>query len=286
MTKCNSTEALPVVPQQVQKKPSQYQKQQCEQASKKGKINDSWADKENTKMQKSVPGKGQPQNLSKTLALRVINPNLIQSKNSDKNWNLSIDSNPPSAKSFCAKIENMIQDESLDIGTPELIRDCSSPFFSDNNTPTFSAKSLNDSFSGLHKKASNEGSGHDPRKLKKDLQLSPKTKAFFDDTEKKRKELNGKGSITDLVTFYLGLLPDVQPKYHWKLFLDVAEACKKECSYKYAKFFYKQALALQPYSPDVRELSYDICVTFTFRSGLSMLSWKRTMETFQKSRIS
>jgi len=91
----------------------------------------------------------------------------------------------------------------------------------------------------------------DSRKLKKEAQLSPRSKSYFDDIERKRKDLNSKCSSSELLNFYLGLLPDVPSRYHWKIFLDLAEAFKKDCNYNYAKSFYKIAVHMQPYNSDV-----------------------------------
>jgi len=251
ISKCNSSHILQQTSQQ-QKKPSLYQKLQSERVNKENAMSETLsidANRENLKGSKGLQNKGQ----SKQPTLRVVNPNLMHSKfgNSSGNWNSTVDSNPPSAKSFySSKIESMLQEESFEISTPELTRECSSPFFSD-NTPTLSNKSPNESFGGNSRRAGMEMPGHDIRRLKRDCQLSPRTKTYFDDIERKRKEVNGKSTITEILTFYLNLLPEVQSKYHWKLFLDVAEACKKECSYKYAKFFYKAAISLQPYNADI-----------------------------------
>jgi hypothetical protein len=91
----------------------------------------------------------------------------------------------------------------------------------------------------------------DSRKLKKEAQLSPRSKSYFDDIERKRKDLNSKASSTELLNFYMGLLPEVPARYQWKIFLELAEAFKKDCNYNYAKSFYKIAVHLQPYNSDV-----------------------------------
>lgn len=233
---------------------------QTGQINKENTINESWTPHPNKENANS--GKGlrlQPKNSSlqshaaKPPMLRIINSNLPP-KNfiiPADNWSLSVDSNTSSSKSpYLIKLDNTQQEESLDIGTPELLRNCSSPFFSD-NTPTFSVKSGNDSFGAVSKRNTMEMPGHDTKRLKRDCQLSPRTKSYFEDLERRKKEVNTKDSVTDTLTFYLGLLPEIQSKYHWKLFLELAEACKKECSYKYAKFFYKAAISLQPYNPEV-----------------------------------
>jgi len=269
ITKSNSTHLLQNFAQP-QKKPSMYNKLQNQKLNKENKISESLAfnvDRENQKG--SFQNKSGFAQHAKPPTLRVINPNVMNAQygNTSNGWNSNADSYT-SAKSFFPLPENFAQEESFEIGTPELTRECSSPFFSD-NTPTLSSKSANDSFGVVSKRVNSEAQGgFDARRLKRDCQLSPRTKGFFDDVEKKRKEVNGKSSITEILTFYLGMLPEVQSKYHWKLFLDLAEACKKECSYKYAKFFYKAAISLQPYNPDVMYfLAYVIKI---IRFGLSM----------------
>jgi len=262
-------------PQQ-QKKPSMYNKLQNQKLNKENKISESLAFNINRENYKgNLQNKGSSFHHGKAPTLRVINPNIMNAQfaNGSSSWNSNIDS-ASSSKSFFP------QEESFEIGTPELTRECSSPFFSD-NTPTLSSKSCNDSFGAVSKRVSSETQGFDVRRLKKDCQLSPRTKGFFDDVEKKRKEVNGKSSITEILTFYLGMLPDVQSKYHWKLFLDLAEACKKECSYRYAKFFYKAAISLQPYNPDVLYY-FKTIILRVFRYGLNMPSSKKTMEILQR----
>lgn len=181
---------------------------QTGQINKENTINESWTphpNKENSNRGLRL----QPKNSSlqahaaKPPMLRIVNSNLPP-KNfiiPADNWSLSVDSNTSSSKSpYPIKMDNT-QEESLDIGTPELLRGCSSPFFSD-NTPTFSTKSsLNDSFAGASKRNTMEMPGHDTKRLKRDCQLSPRTKSYFEDLEKRKKEINTKDSVTDTLTF-------------------------------------------------------------------------------------
>jgi len=253
--KSNSSHMLPQG-LQPQKKTSLYQKLQGGKLNKENKISESLAmemNQENFHNIKNIQNKTNSYQNSRPQKLRVMNTNILncQIESIKGTWNPNVDSNPASARSFFSKVENTFPaEESFEINTPEITRECSSPFFSD-NTPTLSNKSANDSFGGHSKRFHQDGQGYDARRLKRDCQLSPRSKVFFDDVEKKRKEVNGKSSITEILTFYLNMLTEVQSKYHWKLFLDLAEACKKECSYKYAKFFYKAAISLQPYNPDI-----------------------------------
>lgn len=92
---------------------------------------------------------------------------------------------------------------------------------------------------------------YDLRKLKKESLLSPRSKAFFDEIEKKRKDINSKSSSLEIMNYYMGLLNEIPQKYHWKLFLDLAESFKKEGNYLNAKSFYKMATYIQPYNSDV-----------------------------------
>lgn len=43
-----------------------------------------------------------------------------------------------------------------------------------------------------------------------------------------------------------------KPTTYWKLMPELAELAKRECLYHEAKWFYKIAIALQPFCPDVR----------------------------------
>ena len=43
-----------------------------------------------------------------------------------------------------------------------------------------------------------------------------------------------------------------KPTTYWKLMPELAELAKRECLYHEAKCFYKIAIALQPFCPDVR----------------------------------
>ena len=73
--------------------------------------------------------------------------------------------------------------------------------------------------------------------------MSPRSKQQFDEIDKKRKEIVNKnnGTPQDLLNFYLGQLPEVPNRYHWKIFLELAEIFKKDCNHGYAKTFYKIA---------------------------------------------
>ena len=94
-----------------------------------------------------------------------------------------------------------------------------------------------------------QGDSYLVRKLKKEVQLSPKSKAYFHELEKIRKEQQNKSNF-DILTETLKILPDIQSKSLWKVFFDLAESFKKDYNYTDSKTFYILSIYLQPYNSD------------------------------------
>ncbi|KAL4511782.1 hypothetical protein ABPG72_012627 [Tetrahymena utriculariae] len=66
-----------------------------------------------------------------------------------------------------------------------------------------------------------------------------------------KKEIKQKLSFVEILGTSIAKMSQVKPNIYWKLMFELADYAKKDCMYHEAKYFYKIAINLQPFCPDI-----------------------------------
>ncbi|KAL4471552.1 hypothetical protein ABPG74_008445 [Tetrahymena malaccensis] len=66
-----------------------------------------------------------------------------------------------------------------------------------------------------------------------------------------QKEIKQKLSFVEILGTSIAKMSQIKPNIYWKLMFELADYAKKDCMYHEAKYFYKIAINLQPFCPDI-----------------------------------